>query len=181
MHKVTEDLIDLIKTFQNHDAYYVNQILDAKSVFQKVYEDEKRKLPYSINLLDEIRADENAHSRILTKILQYVQNEKNVFLEKFLEYLKSPFADLIPVDPEITAEKDRVDILIRDENFTIIIENKIQGASDQAKQIERYICNEKNYGYKEEQIYIIYLTSDGGSPGEDSFSTDKRKDFKERL
>ena len=37
--------------------------------FKEVYDKEIQKLPYHINLIDELHANENAHSRILEKLL----------------------------------------------------------------------------------------------------------------
>ena len=41
--------------------------------FQDIYKAEIEKLPFHFNVIDELHADENAHSRILQKILMYKQ------------------------------------------------------------------------------------------------------------
>ncbi|MBK7058610.1 MAG: PD-(D/E)XK nuclease family protein [Leptospiraceae bacterium] len=64
---------------------------------------------------------------------------------------------------------------------TIIIENKIYGAVDQEKQIDRYIQNEINYRYKIDQIYVLYLTRYGGYPSNYSLSNDNRNLLKNRF
>ena len=131
-----------------------------------LYEEEKEKLPYHhINLIDEIRADENAHSRILTKLLQQkTPCGKFEILESFVQFIKekakkkSASFDKIQInDPVTTSQKRDIDIWIRDKKYAIIIENKIKGANDQEKQLKRYI-EETIKSFKNEQIYVIYLS-----------------------
>lgn len=147
-----------------------DNINDLSNSFMKVYNVEKSKLPYHINILDLIWANENAHSRIFAKLLK--QNSQNRFdiLESFLLYLKeiNPNFNQKPNKPVITSEKDRIDLLILDaNNFALIIENKIHGANDQPNQIARYIEKVKSRGFKASQIYVLYLTRDGRKPLQD--------------
>ena len=131
--------------------------------------------PYHINIIDEVHANENAHSRVFAKILQYKENNKFPFL---LSFLNSINFDLTPVNPCITVEKDRIDVLIRDKNYAVIIENKIHGAADRDKQIERYIDKVKNMRYPANQIYVLYLSRWGGEkPGLNSLSDIKRRNL----
>jgi hypothetical protein len=131
--------------------------------FGKVCDEEDLKLPYHINLIDELHADENAHSRILEKILKQTSlNGTHDLLENFVEYLKeknrdSEFNRIQINKPQITQETARIDLWIRDDSYAIIIENKICWANDQANQIERYIEITKTEGFKENQIYVLYL------------------------
>ena len=53
--------------------------------FQKAYEYEENLLPFHFNVIDELHANENAHSRILQKILLYKRQNKYPFLLSFLE------------------------------------------------------------------------------------------------
>ncbi len=135
------------------------------SAFIDVYNDEERKLPYHINLIDELHADENAHSRILMKLFQQKspKSKKMEIFENFIEFIKEKYNEKIEfqkiniLNPIITCEKERIDIWIRDSEYVIIVENKIAWASDQDKQLERYIESSKSKNYKEEQIYVLYL------------------------
>src|ERR1035437_2240650 len=64
-------------------------LLDFLTEFMKIFNDEKSKLPYHINLIDELHANENAHSRILEKLLKQKTNVGTYeLLESFIEYLK---------------------------------------------------------------------------------------------
>jgi len=78
-------------------------ILDSLSGFYSVYSEEKVKLPYSINLLDELHANENAHSRILSKLLQFPEKIKDhtlyPILDLFLKKLEEPFSQLVQHRP----------------------------------------------------------------------------------
>ena len=50
--------------------------------FNKRYTSLKQRLPYHLNVIDELHINENAHSRILCKLLQYQsENGKYEFLE----------------------------------------------------------------------------------------------------
>lgn len=149
------------------------QLLTFLAEFKNVYDDEERKLPYHINLIDELRANENAHSRILEKLLKQQEptNQKYELLNSFLQFITSKYAKKLDFSeikiesPEITQEIKRIDLWIRDKkNYAIVIENKINNAPDQSDgkrlkggQLERYIDVTKEHNFKEEQIYVLYL------------------------
>ena len=128
--------------------------------FEILYLEKIEYLPYHFNVIDELHANENAHTRILQKLLLYKQKDTYIFLESF-------FNKMIPrpiklSNPKIEFNQDFIDLLIEDKetNFACIIENKIHYATDQDKQIERYINTVKeNHGISD--IFVIYLTSDG--------------------
>jgi hypothetical protein len=140
------------------------EIGDLLEQLKTIYDEEMSKLPYHMNLIDElrVRANENAHSRILEKLLkQKTHNGEYEILTNFIDYLKSKkasFAAITIEKPQITQEKQRIDLWIRDNAYAIIIENKVHWASDQYKQLERYIditkCNNKS----DEQIFVVYLS-----------------------
>lgn len=138
-----------------------NQIIDSTIVFADTLSQEikklKGKLPYHLNLIDELRANENAHNRVLAKILQYSENNSFPFLQLFFNHLDF---ELIPEKPIITVEKERIDILITDNNYSIIIENKINYATDQESQVINYVEKIKKKS-KIENIYVLYLTRQG--------------------
>ncbi len=159
--------------------------LDLVNTFKEKYKDEKSKIPYQLNLIDELRANENAHSRILVKLLNYKIDEKLPILESFIEYLNKnhsnfQFNEKLNV-PEITPEKHRIDAFIKGKDYAIIIENKIHNAIDQEEQISKYIDEARKQHLKDENIFIIYLSRDGGSPDKKSFSEKDKDDFKNRY
>lgn len=136
--------------------------------FNKIYVREEKKMPYHINLIDELNANENAHSRILQKLLcqQESINKKYEIFESFVNFIvekysqKEQFRKINIENPEITQEKERIDLWIRDNNYSIIFENKIHNAKEQNQsggQLERYIDVTKGKKYSEEHIYVLYL------------------------
>ena len=89
---------------------------------------------YNANIITELHANENAHSRILRMLLQYDNGKKEYpILRKFLEIpnLKKVFGNTDFKSPIFRNEQERIDVLIEEpRSFAIIIENKIKGAPD---------------------------------------------------
>lgn len=141
--------------------------------FQKAYEKEEDKLPYHFNVIDQLHANENAHSRILQQLLLYERNKSYPFLNSFIN--KFIPEEIILTTPDVTHNKELIDLFIIDsnKNFACIIENKIHGAIDQEKQIERYITTAKNKNC--DNIYVIYLTRDGSKQVSDISFTKEAK------
>jgi len=128
--------------------------------FSNIYENELNKLPYRLNLLDDLATNENAHSKFLIRLLQYQPALINflIFINSNNHHLFSFNVDLIH-KPVLTYEKMRIDGLIKENNkYAIIIENKIHNAIEQEHQIGRYIDKCKSIGFKIEQIFVLYLT-----------------------
>ena len=132
-------------------------------------------LPYHLNVIDELYINENGHSRILAKLLQYKsQNRHYEMLESLIAYVteklkKDSFGSIKVVNPEITQEKERIDLWIRDKDYAIIFENKIYNAADQDAQLCRYIEKTKEYGFREDQIFVVYLSQNGAEPNNQSW------------
>ena len=164
-NKSIKDALTLLQDIQLAVEKECKSLLDFVSEFAKRYEEEKRKLPYHLNVIDELHINENAHSRILMKLLCY-QNDKGEYeiLQSLLGYMQSIKGaeafnkkDINIDTPTITQEEQRIDLWIRDKGYAIIFENKIYNAIDQEEQICRYIEKTKTEGYKAENIYVIYL------------------------
>ena len=155
------------------------------SVFMENYRKAKVKLPYHINLIDELHANENAHSRILAKLLQQkTAYGKFEIFESFIQFLKEKSASFEKIDiknPDITQEIERIDVWIKDEDYAIIVENKIQGANDQAEQLARYIDSSKGKGFRDEQIYVIYLSRTYDKMPDEQTWGNYEKQFEERY
>lgn len=137
----------------------------------------KKDLQYNINVIDELHANENAHSRILRKLLQY-QDSFNRYriLESLIHYIsllegKTEFANIKIQAPTITQETERIDLWVRDTKtkYSIIFENKIKGAIDQDNQLARYILKTINQNFHEDNIFIIYLAADEKKPADYSW------------
>ena len=132
---------------------------------------------YNANIITELHANENAHSRILRMFLQYDDGKKKYpILGKFLDIpkVKQVFGNKEFKSPVFTNERERIDVLIEEPgSFAIIIENKINGAPDQDTQLERYIESVKSY----DNIYAIYLTDNGEKTVGECSLTDKAKNY----
>ena len=145
----------------------------------------KEKLPYHLNIIEELHSNENSHSRILAKLFQYKSQEKFVILESFFKFIDThnqdkDFDNIKVKKPIITQEEGRIDIWIRDDKYAIIIENKIYDAGDQEKQIKRYIDKTINANYKKEEIFVIYMPPFTREPSEQSWGNYK-DDFVSRY
>ena len=135
---------------------------------------------YNANIIEELHANENAHSRVLRMFLQYDDGSNQYpILKRFLDIpkIRDIISDLEFDRPQFTNEQERIDLLIEDRavKFAIIVENKICGASDQDRQLERYIESVKYHGIKESKIYAIYLTRDGEKTIDDKSFTSAAK------
>ena len=130
--------------------------------------------------------NENDHTRILLAILR----ANNFFLKDFLKTFKIKIDDkeLEKINSEdilfnklyVNRGKNFIDGLVMSQNnprFAVIIENKACGAGDQKKQIDRYInCIKTIENVSLKNIWVIYLTEDGGEPDGSSYSGSYNKD-----
>ena len=136
---------------------------------------------YNANIITELHANENAHSRILRMFLQYDDGKKEYpILRKFLEIpkVKKIFGNKGFKNPVFSNEQERIDVLIEElGSFAVIVENKIKGATDQERQLERYIesVNAHGDGVPYDNIYAIYLTDNGEKIVDECSLTEKAK------
>lgn len=116
---------------------------------------------------------ENFHSDILKAILdpKGKHGEGSLFLDLFRKFLigvaqrhgQSDLAaelEKLEIDDsiEIARESDgRIDVEIKGANWVIIVENKINGACDQERQLPRYVEGVEKNGYTVKAI--VYLTA----------------------
>lgn len=138
----------------------------AHDIFN-LYQKEKNDLFNGANVIDELHAGENAHSRILRMLLQYKSEGKFPIYSSFLELLSNRCDDISKlriISPEFTNEEERIDVLVKEYSpscrYAIIIENKVCDATDQPQQIQRYI-DIINNRFPSERIFVVYLTKDG--------------------
>ncbi len=153
--------------------------IDWFEVIQKLRE-LKAKLPYHFNIIDELGANENAHTRILIKFLKYKgEDESYPILKSFLKKISNhcSTASFQIEKPQIKYGEEYIDGLIEDKSYAVIIENKIHWAVDQDKQLERYIEKVQQHGNFIKNIYVVYLTSDGNKKVESYSLTGKAKQY----
>lgn len=134
----------------------------------------KHLVPYHLNLIDELHINENGHSRILYKLLEYRNPDGDyIFLKSLLKYISincEAFEKVCVTNPEITQELCRIDLWVRDKDYAIIFENKVYNATDQEAQLARYIeCTQDNE-YPLDKIFVVYMPQmDDKDPADDSW------------
>lgn len=144
------------------DLEATRALLGLAENYRSKREEKLGELPFLYNVLEEVRVNENAHTRLLMRLLKYTPA-----LLSFLTWLKEKYTTFDPpkVDkPKITAEKHRIDGLIQEKGkYAIIIESKVCGAVEQEGQLGRYIDKCRELGYDQSDIYILYLFDRPGS------------------
>lgn len=158
----------------------VKNLLDLVEKYREEREEKLGKLPFRYNVLEEVRVNENAHTRLLMRLLEYKRARQH-----FFDYLRGKgFASPKMPDPKITVEKHRIDGLIQEEGkYAIIIENKVCGAVEQGRQLEKYIDKcKKDLNDELEKVYILYLVnSPGQEPSEQTWGKYTPEYFKGRY
>lgn len=134
----------------------------AEELKRKFEAFEPKTTPMPFNVLDEMHANENAHTRILARLLQEPEVCKS-----FIEYVAARRSDLAPAllpysekDFSVSCQTGYVDIRITYGDKLIIIENKVKDAIDQDAQIDRYV-RQGLLTNRAANIFVIYLTKDG--------------------
>lgn len=145
-----------------------------------LYKEKQDGLPYRMNILSELHANENANSRILRGLLQYSSKSNFPILDSFVTYMSrkcDTYLDITIKDPIITNEENRIDLLIKEKGkYAIIIENKIWNAIDQEEQIERYVnYTLEKYNTPKNKVIVIYLTGNGFKEVSEYSLTEKAK------
>ena len=192
--KIWENILpDLVKKIKEADdkSYSINLLEEVKMANKFVREtnkDEKKYVSLRVNV------DENANSRILAKLLQYKSPDgKYEILQSLLDYIRNRdenavlnFGDIkidndntiITTEETLGKDKDRIDILVRTGKYAIIFENKLFNAPDQENQLARYIekvetvkkpNSDSEYEYEDDNIFVIYLSSYGDEPANNSW------------
>lgn len=140
-------------------------------------------VPLDKNLFEMASLKEFRHSAILGYLLSRKEHGKYVHLKTLLALIMPPEImspeSSIDVD-DATVECERmvgtsgrqrpIDILCRFGTRALIIENKCRGAVDQEKQIVDYWAGVKALGYKDEDIYVLYLPPMNGASKPSEFS-----------
>lgn len=164
------------KTLTQEEA---KRLLDLTKSYNEEREKKLDELPFFYNILEEVRVNENAHTRLLMRLLEYEPARQH-----FFNYLEGKgFASPKMSKPKITAERHRIDGLIQDGNYAIIIENKVCGAVEQGRQLEKYVDEcVGDLGYNLGKVYILYLFDrEGLEPSLQTWGEYKKEDFGNRY
>ena len=166
----------------------MKKLLELLKSFSNRYNELKSHLPYHVNVIDELHINENAHSRILCKLLLFRSDTGEYeILQSLIKYISrynKAFDGIIIKSPEITQELERIDIWVKDKEggYAIIFENKVYDANDQDAQIARYIQKTRGHKFKDEQIYIVYMPSISDyKPSEQTWIDEKEGNMKEKF
>ena len=140
--------LDAFQSIHNVILTEYKKLLSFVDIFKSTLKRESLGLPYHINIIDELHINENGHSRVLLKLLQF-RNAKGEYeiLQSLLEYIRqhthsTAFSDIEIKHPLLTQEEERIDLWLRD---TI------------AK------------GFNQQKIFVVYLPSDGHDPADQSW------------
>lgn len=161
-----KDLINVLEKLSKIESKY--RLIDASkeqfNVFSALYKEH-----------DEVKL----HSRFISVLLDPGgrHGKGNVFLTIFLDTIgiKDFDIDGVTVQPNERkkSEYENIDILIRNEKKkqAIIIENKINAPDSNhpdSGQLERYFDLIQKKGFKEENIWVVYLSKDRHEPSKES-------------
>ena len=134
---------------------------------ERIREQVKANAPYHFNALLDASPMETGVSKIIAGFFKQRIDNRFFVLESFIRrFFGDSLASKIN-KPIIEAEKEvkdqkRIDILIYEKGeYAIVFENKIWDAVEQPNQLSNYIrgLKEPEYGFGDEQIYIVYLPS----------------------
>lgn len=137
--------------------------------FEKAYKEYENKVKerrargiHDYNVFDVLEAKEVKHSKFIASLLdpKGLHYQGDLFLNKFIEVCGIDDFGLDALNSQVYREYKNIDIYITDGNKHIIIENKIWDASDQDKQIYRYIetIKNENSSLDNDRILVLYLT-----------------------
>lgn len=179
---------ELMQSIQSDIIGAYNLLFDISENVKRERKIHLLQLPYHINVIDELHINENAHSRILAKLLQFKNsNGQYEILASFIDFIKRrsdslEFERIKIESPIITQEKERIDLWVRDYStkYAIIFENKIYDAADQEAQLYRYIEKTRNCSFLDPNIFILYLTKFGDEPSEQTWG-DEKKNYQSRY
>ena len=189
---MSKDLLELLNTWEQALSTHAREIGDYLSESKKLHEQyskhKKNKSEIGFNiftLTSDIYYRENFHSDIIKALLdpRGAHKEGTKYLYLFIDLLnskgtqeqfiqKEDFCDAI-----VEREKHRIDISIIDKSSkkAIIVENKINGAVDQKRQLPGYFEKLEEDDYK--VVAVVYLTLNEGKTPDKSDWNGKRKEI----
>lgn len=150
--EIINGVFEITTKFINSDMLEKYREYNEKNNFVENY-------PFNIfELISDIYYRENFHSDIIAKLFEH-----KIILKNFLNYIEVDSNKYI--NSQIKREEKKIDILIKTETNCIIIENKLNWASDMREQLSRYyeICKND----KLEVDKIVYLSPNSSKQPEE--------------
>jgi hypothetical protein len=86
INSLAEEITDIIS---KGDKVLFGNTIEFCNSFIDIYNREKLKLPYHVNILDVLWANENAHSRIFVELLKQKNGDTYEILGDFTNYLQT--------------------------------------------------------------------------------------------
>ena len=146
INKISE-LIDLWREIKRKQFSLTSSIIsDFYTINKSIVEIQREKNSQEscyFNTFDFFHLDEKMHSHIIAYLLDptAAHGQSKLFLYEFLKLANISYSKDSQKDNwVVTAEKGRVDVLLKRKNphSVIIIENKVHNAGDQPNQLYRY-------------------------------------------
>lgn len=171
----------------------VNIIKEATRLYKEIDRIQKEveiKQPLQVNSIFDLEPSETKVSKILEGFFRQRINGRYLVLESFVKYvfgekLASMINKPVIIAEDTVADRKRIDILVYEkEKYAIVFENKIWDAEEQDNQLANYIngMKAKEYGFKDDQIHIVYLPStDVHGPTDKSWKKSLQKIYEERY
>lgn len=171
----------------------VNIIKEALLLYQeigRIREDVQSKQPRYVNTIFDLEPSETKVSKILSGFFSQRINGRYQVLESFVKYafgedLASQIDKPVIIAEDTVEDKKRIDILVYEKGkYAIVFENKIWDAEEQNNQLANYIkgMKTKDYGFEDQQIYIVYLPSTNEhGPTDKSWKKSLQETFEERY
>ena len=118
------------------------------------------KLPFHFNVITSAargKLRETGHSRILCDLLHH-QNIRKDFIKFFFPDVDCDNNDFI-IEKEFGDKDSHIDLILYNDKDCIIVENKVNNAVEQYRQIYRYVFDIaiSKLGRSIEHIYVLYL------------------------
>lgn len=156
--------LNMVGTIESYGLQTYLETLCLSDKLQDCEEKSPNKAPFAINYLEYYDSREPVTSWILRHIFAYTYNDRHPFFESFAKYFLQRIGFNIDWIESPVINKDHeykgIDVLIRDNQYAIIIENKLKGADFQLNQLARYIATMRLEGYSDNQIFVVVLPKD---------------------
>lgn len=151
--------INIAETMANQRISLITENCTFADSVAKTKTDFISKLPFHLNVITSAargRLRETGHSRILADMLgvDFIQ-------KSFIRYFLKIETEALAVEREIGNSESHIDVMMHNKDLCIIIENKVNDATEQPNQTYRYVHDIAigQYNMRPEQIYVLYLNS----------------------
>lgn len=153
-----DEILNLLNEVFRQKCAIIDTLLKDLDEIRKIRVELKIDQHCMTNILDIINPTELQISKILCSILSLTQDGEyymwRSFTEKFLS--RCGFDTQWINQPDFSSEKYRIDILVKECQYAVIIENKIHDAIFQRNQLARYINITKSL-INSDDIFIVLL------------------------